>query len=111
MIMDYQTAFFVSMPFQIEDLKRPHLNTHRKPYVIEQTVELARIDYENLITDLCVDRWFIEKYNHLCRVDDDGVWHCILAKQRGRTDGVLVMPEGRTFPKWAAYISGRDGGL
>ena len=103
--MDYDKAFFVSMPFQIEDLKRPHLNTHRKPYVIVKTVELARIDYENLITDLCVDRWFIEENKSLCGIDGDGVWHCIFAKQRGKMDGVLIMPEGRDFPKWAAYIS------
>lgn len=100
------TAYFVSLPFRIEDLQRPHLANHRKPYVIEKTVELAKIDYENFITDLCVDRWFIEENAGLCRIDDDGVWHCILVRQRGKMDGVLVMPEGCDFPKWAAYISG-----
>ena len=107
--MEHSRAFFVSMPFRIEDLRVIHLLSHRKPYVIVKTVELARIDYENLITDLCVDRRFIEKYKNLCMVDGNGVWHCIFAKQRDRTDGVLIMPDGRDFPKWAAYISGEDG--
>lgn len=80
--------------------------------MIEKTVWLAKIDYENFINDFTVDRWFIEENTDLCRMDDDagspcgGVWHCILVRQRGRTDGILVMPEGRDFPRWAAYLSG-----
>ena len=109
MNMKYDDAFFVSMAFQIEDLRRPHISSRRKPYVIEKTVELARIDYENFITDLCACRLFIEENKNLCRIDNDGVWHCIFAKQRGKADGVLIMPEGKDFPKWAAYISGGDG--
>ena len=102
--MPVGTAFFVSMPFRIEDLQKLHLVTRRKPYTIEKTVRLARIDYENFITDLCTDRWFIEENTDLMYVDQDGVWHCIFIQQRGRLDGVLVMSEGRVFPKWAAYI-------
>lgn len=98
------TAFFVKLSFRLEDLQRPHLASHRKPYVVEKTVELEEIDYENFITDLCVERWFIEENASLCRIDEDDVWHCILARQQGRTDGVLVMSEGRDFPKWAAYL-------
>jgi hypothetical protein len=80
---DFQnTAFFVKQPFQIEDLRCPHFLEQRQPYVIEKTIDLARIDYENLITDLTVDRWFIEENKRLCRIDDDGVWHCLLASAR-----------------------------
>ena len=98
------TAFFVKYPFRIEDLMRPHLPKQRKPYKIEQEIELGKIDYENFITDLCVDRWFIEKYTHLCSIDENGVWHCILVRQKGKSEGVLVMSQGRVFPKWAAYL-------
>jgi hypothetical protein len=102
--MNLTTAFFVSMPFQFRDLLSLHLAGQRKPYVIEATVQLAKIDFENFITDLCVDRRFIEENTGLCRVDENGVWHCIFVHQKGRKDGVLVMPEGQGFPKWAAYI-------
>ena len=105
---NFPTAHFVSMSFRLEDLRRPHLVKHQKPYVIEKTVQLAKIDYENFITDLCVDRWFIEENAKLCRIDDDDVWHCIFVQQQGRTDGVLVMPEGQDFPKWAAYLPGEN---
>lgn len=98
------TAFFVEYPFRIEDLIKPHLLEHQKPYIVEKEIRLSKIDYENLITDLCVDRWFIEKYSYLCKIDENGVWHCILARQRGKTDGILIMSDGRVFPKWAAYI-------
>jgi hypothetical protein len=99
------TAFFVFKPSRLDDLKRLHPIDARKPYIIENTVELARIDYENFITDLCVDRWFIEENASLCRVDDSGVWHCILVCQKGRSDGVLVMSDGYDYPRWAAYLA------
>jgi hypothetical protein len=51
-----------------------------------------------------VERQFIEENAGLCFVDDDGVWHCILAKRKNGPDGVLVMSDGRDFPLWAAYI-------
>jgi hypothetical protein len=42
---------------------------------------------------------------------EDGVWLCLLVKQRGRSDGVLVMPDGRDFPKYAAYYHGEEDEL
>lgn len=98
------TAFFVEYPYRIEDLMRPHLSEWRKPYKVELVIDLRKIDYENFITDLCVDRWFIEKHTHLCRIDDNGLWHCILVKQKGKNGGVLVMSAGKVFPRWAAYL-------
>ena len=102
------TAFFVRQPFRMEDLIRPHRLDQRQPFVIEKIIDLARIDFENLITDLCVDRWFIEENKWICRVDKDGVWHCLLVRQRGKTDGVLIMPDGTDYPKFAAYYPGKE---
>ena len=99
------TAYFVRLPFRIEDLRRPHLTSDEKPYRIEKTVVLSVIDYENFVTDLCVSRSFIEEHAKLCKVNENGVWHCIFAKCRNSPDGVLVMSDGRDFPMWAAYIT------
>lgn len=99
-----KTALFVEHPYRIESLRQPYRADQCKEYVVEQTVILAKIDYQNFINDLCVDRWFIEKYGHLCKVDNVGIWHCILVKQKGCNDGILVMSEGCVFPKWAAYL-------
>ncbi len=98
------TAFFVEYPFRIEDLIKPHSPHQQKPYIVEKVIKLGKIDYENFITDLCVDRWFVEEYTNQLQIDEDGVWHCILVMQKGKSDGVLVMSEGEVFPKWAAYL-------
>lgn len=102
---DFPTAYFVRNPFRIEDLKKPHPIESEKPYVIEKTIVLSAIDYQNFITDLCVDRWFIEANTHLTKVDKNGIWHCIFVKKIKRKDGILVMSEGKVYPNWAAYVS------
>lgn len=104
----HNTAFFVRHPFRIENLQTPHLYEQRKPFVVVKTIELSKIDYENFIADLCVDRWFIEENKLLCRIDEDGVWRCLLVRQRGQPDGVLVMPDGMDYPKYAAYCPGGE---
>ena len=106
-MQEEKTAFFVKMSFSLEDLVKPHLASQCKPYVIEKTVTLAKIDFENFINDLCVDRSYIEDNASLCYIDNKGVWHCLFIKQKGKTDGVLVMSEGQNFPKWSAYIQAK----
>ncbi len=106
---DFQnTAFFVRRPFAIEDFRKPHPHKEEKPYAVVKTIGLSKIDYENFIADLCVDRTFIEKNKGLCHVNEDGVWLCLLVKQRGQSDGVLVMPDGTDYPKYAAYYPGEE---
>jgi len=97
------TAFFVEYPRNLTDLKRLHFVSDEKPYAIEIKFILNKIDYENFTTDFYADRWFIEDFADLCKVDSDGIWHCIFVKQYGKTDGVLVMSDGYVYPKWAAY--------
>ena len=97
-------AFFVKSPRRIEDLQTLHLVEKERPFEIVKTVKLAKIDYENFITDMLADRQFIEDHAALC--SKGTVWRCILVQQRGRTGGVLVMPEDGCFVGWAAYYSG-----
>jgi hypothetical protein len=96
--MKDKTAYFVKLPFSIENLKVLHLYNKRKPFIVEKVIELSKIDYENLITDLTVERWYIGKNKGLCFIDEDGVWHCLLMRKRGCQDGVLVMSEGTDYP-------------
>ena len=95
------TAFFVKAPRRIEDLLSPHPVEEERAYKVVKQVKLAKIDYENFITDMVADRQFIEDNAALCSKDE--TWRCILIQQRGRTDGVLVMPEDGCFVGWAAY--------
>ena len=100
----YNTNIFIRYPHRIEELKKLHLPEQRQPFVIEKTINLKKIDYENFITDLCVDRWFIQENAKLCCVDKSDVWHCILIRRIGKTDGVLVQSDGCDFAKHAAYF-------
>ncbi len=95
-------AYFVEGPRIIEDLKAPHPIEREQRYEIIKSVKLARIDYENFTTDMIADRQFIEDNAVLCSQGE--VWRCILVQQRGRTDGVLVMPADGSYVGWAAYV-------
>ena len=97
-------AFFVESPRIIEDLLAPHPIEQETQYEIVKTVKLAKTDYENFITDMIADRQFIEENAALCA--QGGVWRCLLVQQRGRTDGVLVVPVDGCYVGWAAYYRG-----
>lgn len=98
-------AYFVKYPSRIEDLRRLHFLTDRVPYVAVKVVTLPKIEYENFITDMTVERGFLEKNAPLCRPRRDGPFRGILVRQRGRPDGVLVLPDRGGFVLWAAYLS------
>ncbi len=97
-------AFFVESPRIIEDLLAPHPIEREQRYEIVKAVKLTKIDYENFITDMIADRQFIEENAALCA--QGGVWRCLLVQQRGRTDGVLVVPDDGCYVGWAAYYRG-----
>ncbi len=61
---------------------------------------LAKIDYENFTTDMLADR-LIEDNAALC--EKGAAWRCIFVHQRGRDDGVLVLPEDVWF-RWLGGI-------
>ena len=98
-----ENAYFVRSPRRIEDLQTLHLVEKERPFEVVKTVKLAKIDYENFITDMLADRQFIEDYAALC--SKGAVWRCLLVQQRRRTDGVLVMPEDGYYVGWAAYYN------
>lgn len=100
----HELAFFIEYPRTIEDLMVPHPVEKERPFEIVTTVRLAKIDYENFITDMIADRQFIEDNAALCSQGE--VWRCIFVQQRGRSDGVLVMPADICHVAWAAYYRG-----
>ena len=98
------SACFIRHPRTIGDLMQPHLHKHEREYQIVKTIELGKIDYENFITDMLVDRQFIEDSAALCSQGE--VWKCLLIRQRGCREGVLVMSENGGFVCWAARFPG-----
>ena len=97
-----ETAYFVKTPRWINDLLLPHKLEDEVPYQIVQTIQLSRIEYENLIADLTADRQYIERHAHLCGIQD-GVWKCLLIQQRINGEGILIMPKGGCWVGYAAF--------
>jgi hypothetical protein len=50
---------------------------------------------------MVADRQFIEDNGELCSIGS--VWRCLLVQQKGKKDGVLVIPVDQCFVKYAAY--------
>ena len=97
-------AFFVAFPRIMEDLKVLHDIKKEQEYEIMATVKLGATDYENFITDMGADRQFIEDHCDVCSVGR--IWKCLLVQQKGKKDGVLVIPIDQCFVKYAAYYAG-----
>ena len=96
-----ESAFFVEYPRMIEDLTVPHPIEQEQRFEIVKSIKLAKIDYENFITDMVADRQFIEDNASLCARGE--IWRCLLVQQRGCTDGVLGLPTDGCYVGWAAY--------
>lgn len=97
-------ALFIYKPRRIEDLRRPHIPEDETAYEVVKTISLSGIDYENFITDMLADRQFIEDNAALC--GEGATFRCLLIRQCGCMDGILIIPELMAYVKWAEYISG-----
>lgn len=98
-------AAFLAMPRCLYDLRLPMSPEKWHPYTIEKTVVLPRSEYSNFTEDMVHWRSFIEDNAHLCRVDENGIWHCVLVQAAGYSDGVLIMTDGEHWTKYAAYYA------
>lgn len=61
------------------------------------------MDYENFITDMRVERQYVEDNEALCERGE--IWRCLLIRQRDQRGGVLVIPEHGGYIGWAALAS------
>lgn len=97
-------AFFVAFPRRIGDLLLPHDINLEQDYEIAVSVSLGDEDFKNFITDMVADRQFIEDYYDRCAEGE--VWKCLLVRQQGKRDGILLIPKDRCHVKYAAYYPG-----
>ena len=95
-------AYFIQHPRMVDDLIALHDVADEQPYEIVKTVRLQAIDFENFITDMTVERQFIEDSAALC--DGEEVKKCLLICGRDPAFGILVIPEAKCYAGWAAYI-------
>jgi len=99
----YATAYFVRHPRTIQDLMLLHALDEEQPFVIAQKIYLPMIDYENFLTDMTVDRGFIEENASKCVNDDEYVKRCLFVYCRDPQKGVLIVPEDGRWVGEAAY--------
>lgn len=105
MMSENGVAFFIEEPRIAAELLVPHLIEQEQDYEIVKTITLPKIDYENFITDMIADRWFLEENAHLC--SSSPTIRCLLVRQRGQSDGILVVPNGADVGL-AAYRAGAE---
>jgi len=101
-----QYAYFVKEPRILKDLFAIHAVDLEHPYEVVKTIELPLIDYENFITDMTVDRQYLEDNAHLCSKGD--VYKCLLIRRENKLDGVLVIPLDKAWVGWAAYYRAKE---
>lgn len=96
-------AFFVRRPRVLSDLFTPHLIEYRSPYSVKKRINLRSIDYENLITDMLVEREYIEESAELC-ANSSEIIDCLLISQIDCTDGILIVPGKNGHVRSAAFL-------
>jgi len=82
----------------LSEIRRMDRVEYLRAFVIEKTIVLQKLDYVNFITDMTVERNYLQKYSPLCRIDACEVWHCLLIRRAGRHTGLLIMPNRGGFP-------------
>jgi N-methylhydantoinase A/oxoprolinase/acetone carboxylase beta subunit len=85
------SAYFKKNPRRIEELSGPRPIEAAVEYKIEKSVLLSKTDFENFVTDMLIERGFLEKNAGLCAVGPDGVWHCLEIRRESDKDAILVM--------------------
>lgn len=95
------TAYFLRHPRRIDELLVPHRLHDEKAFEIVGDIALRQIDYENFSTDMLADRLFLEEKAALCGVGE--IWKCLFVHQKGKPDGILVIPEDECYVGYAAY--------
>lgn len=103
----YATAYFIRHPRTIQDLMPLHALEAEQAFVIAQRISLPPIDYENFLTDMTVDRGFIEENAAKCENGEQEVKRCLFVYCKERHQGVLVVPEEGRWVGEAAYYSER----
>ncbi len=96
-------AYFINKPRILTDLISPHFTSDERAFEIAKRIDLRPIDYENFVTDLRVEREYIENSAHISEKQSD-VFNCLFISKSGNNDGVLVVPDKNGFVESAAFF-------
>lgn len=94
------SAIFTEQPRRIEDLKSEDRLRAVRKYSVVKIVDLSLIDFENFITDMMVERDYLEEFAPLCDTPEK----CILIKSSAAEESILVVPTSDGYVKMAALL-------
>ena len=103
------SAFFLFSPRNADEFNQPFPLDHIQPYRIIGHIKLSGMDYENFVTDMVVEREYLEPFEELCHTG--AVYECVLVCRQGNNrTGILVIPDSGGFIKCAARyeVMGRE---
>lgn len=72
---------------------------------IEKVIDLSAKEFAALMTNPLRDHPAVAA-NKDYMYSESGVMHCLLAMERGGSDGLLIESEGYDFPRYAAFVPG-----
>ena len=75
----------------------------RSKFIIEKTILVSALEYKEFCDNLLSDRDFVEENISLMHMDKNKTQHCILVKEEGRSEGILIQSEGYSYPRYTAY--------
>lgn len=99
----HQQAVFINRPRVLSDLMIYSTHLEEKPYTVVKRIFLNQIDFENLTSDLLVERDYIDYYSNLCSNQPENN-KCLLITPWYDNTGLLVIPGDNGHIKQAAYF-------
>ena len=84
-----------------------HNKTERfdfKECQVDKIIELPSYDFLSLLKNLLKDRSFISENIDVMYIDENEVFHCILALGEGSDDGILIEAEGYNYARYSAFV-------
>lgn len=98
-----QQAVFISRPRVLSDLMIYSTQNKEKPFTVVKRIFLNQMDFENLTSDLLVERDYIDYYADLCKDQKEGT-DCLLITPWYDNTGLLIIPGDNGYIKQAAYF-------
>ncbi len=75
-----------------------------KQVKVETVVRVSGAELDMLLEKPFLSYDFIKEHTDDMYVDEEGVYHCILAVSDERMDGLLIESEGTAYARYASYV-------
>jgi len=73
---------------------------------VEKVIELPRDEFRAFLRSPLDDYPFITENKDRMKMDQDGVYHCLLVVGESHDDGILIEAEGYDYARYSAYVPG-----